>query len=87
MTREQKKEEKVKKENKRKDLLVKDLPAGIALSKVVIAIPVDKNNNIVELINNGIVFFTESGEKALYALNKLGKEITGESARVLFVNY
>jgi hypothetical protein len=88
MTREQKKwRKKVNKGNKRKEIFVKDLYAGIAVKKVVVAIPADNDNNVVELVHNGIVFFTESGEKALYALNRLGEKVTGDSARVLFVNY
>ncbi|MDP3056904.1 MAG: hypothetical protein Q8N37_00055 [bacterium] len=74
----------MKKEKEIKDLFVKDLRAGIAFSKAVVAIPIGKNDNAVELIVNGIINFTESSGNALYAL---GEKICGYDARVLFINY
>lgn len=69
---------------KEKEIFVKDLRAGIAFSKAVVAIPIGKNDNAVELIVNGIINFTESSGNALYAL---GEKICDGNARVLFLNY
>lgn len=90
MTREQKKQRRKKylyKKEKTKDLFIKDIPAGILIKTAVVIIPKDETNDAAELIVKCIVLFTESGDKALFALGNIGKKICGHTNRILFVNY